>query len=101
MPSGMRSKFNVTVLFVITGRTVEMPCRRSDSVEKFKQKLSEETKMRWFGQRLFYEDKELQNDQTIGTYGIKRNAQLKLLFDDNLPQLVESFKLLFDDNLPT
>ena len=41
--------------------------------------------MGWFGKRLYYSGKELQNDEALGVAGVKQNADLALVFDEDMP----------------
>ena len=62
-----------------------MMCCGAGSVEELKKRLAEQTGMDWFGQRLFYKDRELQNSESLATAGVRRNAELMLVFDDSRP----------------
>ena len=85
MPTGMRgSKFQVTVS-LLSGRSFQMTCCRSEFVDGFKKALAKQTGMDWFGQRLYYEGKELLDNETLGMAGVKRNADFALVFDDDVP----------------
>ena len=85
MPTGMRrSKFNV-VVSLLSGRSFQMSCGRGDVVEDFKKALAKQTGMDWFGQRLYHEGKELQNEEALGVAGVKQNAHLALVFDEDTP----------------
>ena len=84
------SKFKVTVL-LLSSRGLQMTCCGKYSIEDIKKRLAKHTDMYWFGQRLFYKDKELQDNQTFAMAGIKRNTQLTLVFDeDQPPPLIDS-----------
>ena len=91
MPTGMRSsKFKVTVS-LLSGRSLQMVCCGAGLVEELKKRLAEQTGMDWFGQCLYYKDKELQDGETLAMAGITRNAEVMLVFDDSRPPpLVDS-----------
>ena len=85
MPTGMRnSKFQVTVS-LLSGRSLQVMCCRACFVEELKKTLTEQTPMLGFGQRLYYKGRELQNSWTLATAGIRRNAELMLVFDEDQP----------------
>ena len=76
--------FQVTVSF-ISGDSFEIICDSGQDtpVEEIKKELAKQTGLNWFGQRLLYEDKELLNNETLGMAGVKRNAGLTLVRDDD------------------
>ena len=73
-----------------------MSCGRGDFVEDFKKALAKQTGMDWFGQRLYHEGKELQNEEALGVASVKQNADLALVFDEDMPPpLVDASRIDF------
>ena len=70
---------------LLSGTTFRMPCGRGDFVEDCKKALAKQTGMDWFGQRLYYKGKELQNHEALGAAGAKQNADIALVFDEYMP----------------
>ena len=82
MPTGMRRSKSNVVVSLLSGRSFQMSCGRGDVVEDFKKALAKQTGMDWFGQRLYHEWKELQSEEALGVAGVKQNADLALVFDE-------------------
>ena len=91
MPTGMRrSKFNV-VVSLLSGRSFQVSCGRGDFVEDFRRAPAKQTGMDWFGQRLYYKGKGLQNHEALGVAGVNQNSDIALVFDEYMPPpLVDS-----------
>ena len=87
----LRRKFNVSV-FLLSGSEIRIAADRQESVVDFKKRLSLQTGMDHYAQRLFdSENKELPDTQTLGEAGVRGSSRLHCVYDDDQPpELVSS-----------
>ena len=87
----LRRKFNVSV-YLLSGSEIRIPADRQESVVDFKKRLSLQTGMDYYAQRLFdSENKELLDTQTLGEADVRGSSLLRCVYDDDQPpELVSS-----------
>lgn len=62
---------------IITGKTIAMEVRGSDTVEHLKTRIEYEYQIPPHQQRLIYASKQLEDTRTLSSYGIKNNSEIQ------------------------
>ena len=68
------------------GKTIEIDVEPSDSIEAVKGIIQDKTAISFDSMDLYFNDKQLENGQTLADYGVQKEMTLNLIIEAQEPE---------------